>query len=320
MQVTLVIPLRIDPDRPVSDLDRFVALGLPSLDRCMAEGFVRELLVISPEEDVAACQRALAGASRFPIRVIEEARIQPGIAQDRGWHKQQILKLAVASQVATTWYITLDADVLCTRRVDEAFLFPDGKAIWQRERADLHWKWWTTSQQVLGCGLDLEDGTPMFGVTPALLHGPSVMALTAFLSGKHPEGDWARMLLDRKKEVWTEYSLYWTYLLMQGLTGQYYSTSPNTPYARHSVWSKDELSTLSQAVLDDLFAGNASHAFMVFQSNMEQSLASTVKLLCPYLGNRPGPTLCEAWTWHRHAWRYRLRKLLRPLRNRLTVQ
>ena len=55
MQITLVLPIRIDPDRPVSDLDRFIAIGLLSFHRFLALGLVYEMLVVTPNEDVAQC-------------------------------------------------------------------------------------------------------------------------------------------------------------------------------------------------------------------------------------------------------------------------
>ncbi len=313
MQITLVLALRIDPDRLVSDLDRFIAIGLPSIKHFLSHGLVHELLVITPGENLAECRTALAGDAALPVRVIDEGLICPSIANSRGWYKQQALKLAVAGHIHTDWYLTLDADVLCTRPVTEDFLFHEGKAIWQKEPAEYHRKWWDGSRQVLGGDLDIADEQPVIGVTPALLHAPSVLGLIAFLTQKYPDKDWAVALLDMHQLRWSEYSLYWVYLLMRGETGKFYSDSEKIPYAKASLWSAEQLRALAPGMLDELFSHDAPHGFMVFQSNLEQSLASTVRLLRPRLGGSATPTMRERYRWSFHALRFQLRKVPRMI-------
>jgi hypothetical protein len=50
--------------------------------------------------------------------VIPEGAIIPeteALFSVKGWYRQQLVKLAIAPRVTTAFYVTLDADVICTR-------------------------------------------------------------------------------------------------------------------------------------------------------------------------------------------------------------
>jgi hypothetical protein len=140
--ITLFAPLRIDPNRPVSDLDRFLALALPSFERDLSPDLVREILVVVPSSNLRRVTSALVARGPVPVRVIDERRLGIDADEAPGWVKQQILKLAAPQVVTTPWFITIDADVVATRPVDEQFLLPNGQAIWEQERAGVHMRWW----------------------------------------------------------------------------------------------------------------------------------------------------------------------------------
>lgn len=177
-RLTLVAVLRIDRDHPVSDLDRFIALGVPSLDRFLAAGAVEELIVIVPERDVAETARRLAAATRRRFRVVGERELIPQVdASVPGGRKQQLIKLAAAGIVRTEWFITLDADVVAARPLDADFLLPGGRAIWQREDAGMQLEWWQNSARVLRSSTQVAPGQAVFGVTPAILHTASARGL-----------------------------------------------------------------------------------------------------------------------------------------------
>jgi len=309
-RLSLVLPLRIDPDRTVSDLDRFLALGLPSFHRFFDPALVQELIVLAPAEDSGHLNRELQAHCKFRFRIIDDAHVCPSIAGARGWYKQQILKLAVASFVETEWYLTLDADVLCVRNVDSSFFFPDGRAIWQKELANQHQKWWDGSRALLESVVQIDGNSRVIGVTPALLRTASVLGLISQIGERAKGKDWAAFLLESYQLRWSEYSLYWTYLVEHNDADKFYSDSTNVLYASSgSIWLKEDFGKLDAQWLEQIFDSNAGHAFIVFQSNLELSLAAAVRLLRPRLGGSPTPSLDEMLRWQRHRIRHYVRKV-----------
>lgn len=284
MQVTLLLPIRIDRSHRVSDLQRFLAIGLPSLNRFLSSDCVAELIVVAPPEDVNTIRKGLVGQTFFTVRVVDEAEMCPSVRRERGWYKQQILKLAAAELIKTPWYLTLDADVMCVRPVNAKFLFPDGRAIWQRERPSQHPEWWAGSRAVLRSSGEFNAGQPVIGVTPALMHTESTRDLLARLTALYPETHWSTALARLTTLDWTEYSLYWTHLLDVGRVEQLYSGSDCTPYNEDSVWSLDQADALDAKKLDKVFADDAHHGFFVFQSRVALSLEVAASILRPRIG------------------------------------
>ncbi|CAN0536973.1 unnamed protein product, partial [Laminaria digitata] len=70
--------------------------------------------------------------------------------------------------VKTSFYLTLDADVLCTKEgLSEEDLLPRGKGNFVPEGRHVHPRWWHGAAKTLGVEEDpLGQG---FGVTPAVL-------------------------------------------------------------------------------------------------------------------------------------------------------
>jgi hypothetical protein len=285
MTVTLLLPIRIDRCRRVSDLERFLAIGLPSFHRYMAKECVAELLVVSPPEDLGQVRTRLVRSAHFPVRVVDETQLCPSVAHERGWYKQQIIKLAAAELIDTPWYLTLDADVVCVRHLNDKFLFPDGRAIWQREPVRAHPEWWEGSREVLRVSRKLDLDQPVTGVTPALIHSASARDLLVRLAALDRGCHWAATLVHLQHLNWTEYSLYWTYLLDVGRVEHLYSDdSSHTPYGGDSVWSKQQLAVLNSARLDSVFSPDSDHGFLIFQSNLELPLHTAARLLRPRMG------------------------------------
>ncbi len=315
--ITLFVPLRVDVNRPVSDLDRFLALALPSFRAHLDPRLVHEVLVVVPPGDVRRARKALAAAPPFPIRVIDESVLRIDAASAGGWIKQQIIKLAAPQVVTTPWFVTIDADVVATRSVDAEFLLPGGRAIWEREPAGAHFEWWVNSARVLGVPLVLERDTLAFGVTPAVMSTEAVRSLVDAIETAHPGSTWSRTLAHNHAWGWTEYTLYWTHLLATGRASALYSDVGRVPYdLAESVWTAAEFQTLASDVLDRVFAPDADHAFAVFQSNLERPLEETVRMLRPRITGETGITSKELRRWARHT-RAHAR---RTLRYRLTAR
>ncbi len=322
MPITGLLPIRIDRKQSASDLERFASLGLPSMCRFLAPGLLKQLIIVASRKDAKIIKERLDCAIPFELAILDEDDICPNVSGQRGWYKQQILKLAAADFISTDWYLTLDADLICTRFIDERFLFPEGKAIWQRELASVHPDWWAGSRLVLHDGKHAALNGIVFGVTPALLHTASVKSLISRLSLLYRGSDWTVELLKNAHLDWTEYSLYWTHLSDSDTWRDLYSENCQGLYDLDSAWTPETAMKLSDTKLRSVFAHDSPWPFYVFQSRAGVPLSETIDLFRPYLDLPPTPLkLRVAHALHRlsaPAWRSagNLKTLLRHISNK----
>ncbi len=140
--IDAVIPL-LQKDR-----ERFTIL-LRSLEAFMTG--LGTLYVITPDDQLA-CAPSLAGSRKFAIQVVGERLLVPEMESFfylPGWYKQQLVKLAASQLVSTPFYLTLDADVICTRRVSPSDLVPNGRARCFVIERDEHPDWYAGAEAVL---------------------------------------------------------------------------------------------------------------------------------------------------------------------------
>ena len=91
--------------------------------------------------EIALVSAALAasGASAF-ADVVSETEICPELAADpdtfhefpkrnKGWYRQQLLKLGAATHVGSPFYMTLDSDVIFTNEFRPDDLIHDGRSV-----------------------------------------------------------------------------------------------------------------------------------------------------------------------------------------------
>jgi hypothetical protein len=246
------------------DLARFQILRR-SLDAHWGE--LGTCWVITPDAQRREIARSIRG-NRY--QVIPETNVVPELAAstDRGWHKQQLVKLAMADVVATDQYLLLDADVICVRPLRREDLMQQGKARCYRYQNANHARWYRWAQRVLR----LRRSGWVHGVTPAVLDRRAVRRLASYLTtqpprlfdqfqrtarrflrtwraaGRAPQSgrppmtlystdhstSWRQQLLDLLP--WTEYSLYFTFLEATGQFDRYHVHTDHSLYA-NCVWS-----------------------------------------------------------------------------------
>lgn len=293
-RVDAVVPLTL------SDLARF-GLLLDSLAPRFEAG--RCLFVVVPERQLREVRSALedkhgAGlilpASAPPtaggrgdgawVHLIGEEAVVPELARHarlKGWYKQQLVKLAIADWVATPFYLTLDADVVCTRTLRYADLVHGERGLCRVHGEDLHPDWYRQSARVLG--LSPARTGISHNVTPALLARDGVRALATFLqrrarsegplarlrarfmrAGGPPPNNWRDYLA--RHVPWTEYALYYTFLEATGQFERYHFEAPTGLYEKDdSVWRKDA-ADFARWDPAPRFAGTGLPAFVVIQS------------------------------------------------------
>lgn len=246
--------------------DSACGLRFQLLLQSFLKGFdLRELdrfLVVCPASDEEEVRAMLHKATTDPrFQVVSELAICPelAVAKERGraipgWYVQQILKLAAARTIESDFYLTLDSDIVCRKPFSVGSLFPDGKALcnvetpkiyqalYKEEAAGEEWRIkrnrLLSSAGLLGYRRKELYRFQSYGETPVLMHVSSVRDLLQFLSRRH--GSWFRCLAANRG--WTEYSLYFQFLEMQGgLEGLYLKADHNGVLdLEGSVWKNND--------------------------------------------------------------------------------
>jgi len=259
-RISMVLPLG-----PGNADHKRLFIGLASLARFFdVAGSLEELLIVTPRSDVALLRRMLDERGEQPAagagyrRLLERTRVASdhslvpefsalrGARRVAGYTKQQVVKLAAAFHVRTDWYLTLDADVVCFREVGFEQLVRGGRGIATMSTVGKHRDWLAWAGGVLRTALHKEPAeTPILGVTPSLLHAPTVRAMAKHIAELHvPKrgANWRAALCSWPHFV-GEYALYYTYLWkMQLFDGLYDANAADGTYLSHgfSAWSSKE--------------------------------------------------------------------------------
>lgn len=271
---------KVDAVLPIiaRDLERFERLLAPTLLKYFTD--LGTLWIVTPDIDVSIVSRTARAISTHFV-VVAESELVPELAfyrhlprryikeRTKGWCVQQIVKLAIAQHVKSSFYLTLDADIICVKTVSYNQLIRDGRALVRVCRSSVHDDWYRDSALVLGFPRPTEL---THGVTPALLSRDIVIALQSFLrerislSCRAAEwmfthagcpkpaalcGSWRSFLI--RNYPWTEYSLYHGFAAHQSLIGQYHELREDVLYGS-SVWStQDWESWNAEEVPDDVY-------------------------------------------------------------------
>lgn len=254
------------------------------------------LWVVCPDRELVAVERALGRSrSALPLQLRGEASLVPELLLMpwlKGWYRQQLVKLAIHESVGSTLYLTLDADVICTKRVSPELLAPRGLAPCHVTPQDLHPSWYRGSEALLG--LAARRRGVSHNVTPAVLHRDGVAELAQYLERKAGIGAFARGLRGIKQRAlcararrtrrfdcsgwrlllaagtpWTEYALYYTFLEATGRFERFHAQGADCIYDRDgSYWRADrqEFSAWAPRIST---SDSGAPWFVVVQSNTE---------------------------------------------------
>jgi hypothetical protein len=247
--------------RDDEDLARLEIL-LASMATYICRTDLASILLICPPGDMATIQAFVDKTGRgLPLRVISELTVCPEFANDpdttsrwpttnRGWFRQQLLKLAIFEHVETTFYLTLDADVVFVRHCSANDLVPHGRALCAVEMAADYRRLYTeefATEEVARKQIRVnwaervlkirrpKGAEHFYGETPVFLHKPTVGHLVEHLQ-HHRAPDWRSALL--RLLPWTEYPLYFTFLEYAGSVDSIYCTGGCNQLLRldQSLW------------------------------------------------------------------------------------
>jgi hypothetical protein len=242
--LSFVLPVALGhTGRPGSDLERMKLL-LDSLSGRLDPRHIDAFLVITRPQDfeaVSACVRS--SVFRDVARVIDENSICAELAADpdtfhefptlnKGWYRQQMLKLGAARHLSGDFYVTLDSDVVFTQPFVPSDLISDGRSVVNTQtpadfkRLFTHRMAEDSTNIRLGRDQRAEELLQMkrterwfYGETPVVLSVRLARDLLAYIEQQSKQ-EWAPWLLENTP--WTEYSLYFTYAEGSGQLHKYH--------------------------------------------------------------------------------------------------
>jgi hypothetical protein len=278
--LTVVVPLHVDAGKGESDLDRFERLLWPSFQRLWQGTDPLCWLVVCPPQHRGLMRARLDALGVQQALVVCDDELVPGLAGLKGWHKQQILKLAAARRVETSHYLTLDADVVLMRPASVEALLPDGRPLLGDRRGRDHLDWWAASAHVLRSDVRVQPDDRVMGVTPAILQTQLARRALDEVALRNGADDAVRLLFERRRERWTEYTLYWTLALETGVSATYLADGRPLYMGLFDPAHRDRLDS---GWLDTEYGRPDGPFFLVVQSTFGFEIQRIVRAIRPWL-------------------------------------
>src|SRR5262245_28245885 len=220
--LTLVLPLRAASGDGGSDLDRFEQLLWPSFRAHWRRLDRTPWLIICPPDDIDTIEKRMETMGASTVEVLSEDLLLPALHGRHGWHKQQLLKLAASQAVQTPHYLLLDADVMLMRPTSTEDLMPGGRPRLGARRGSDHPNWWQASGRMLKPPISILPEDRVMGVTPAILKTDLARRVLPEVARRNDADDGAAWLYERRKEGWSEYTLYWLLALETDVAGEWH--------------------------------------------------------------------------------------------------
>lgn len=250
--------------RSGSDLAR-AAILLNSMVKHVPREQIAELLVVTRPQDVDEVRHRLeVYRERLHLRVVNEDALCPDLRANPqtlnmwpepnlGWHRQQILKLASSSSVHSAFYMTLDSDVIFTKRFHANEFLRGGRSLVGMELHADYQRLYEDSFAAKEAGLKefRYSGTECFlklkrkypgtwySETPVILSTALVSELLGHLEATSGRS-WQQVLLGNLG--WTEYTLYFTFAEATGSLRKFHEVgdcNSVTNFSHSLLWGPD---------------------------------------------------------------------------------
>ena len=204
----------------------------------------------------------------------------------RGWHVQQDIKIAMSRFVRTTYYITLDADVFCGRKLYyNDFIDSDSnKAFTRSERAKTFYAYKSGNFNLTGLHLKIshppvDDNTLMIGFTPIIFNTAVVKNLTNYFTTRERR-PWLEyfMELHMTNKQFTEYLVYWMWSVDNEVYYKFHINVPSSHLVRSTSPTAESFSSCFKAHIrppfiqvDDNVINAAVDVWTAFKSGMKDA-------------------------------------------------
>lgn len=266
MAITLVLVLKeYTHDERDSNVERFLRIGMRTYAQFLDLAGVAEFVVIVPKAELDRTRTRLTAAyPQWPWRVVaEDALVLRTVPQ--GWAKQQTAKIAVAGIVKTPHYLIVDDDTYLTKPTKVADLFDaEGRALMTKCKIDFPF-FYLWSARAIDVDFDeVQDAPFHMGITPQIFVTDVVKELIGVLEQRY--GDHMKWQEHLAKHKFTEYCMYWSYLIKKGAgtRERYYACACDDATYGHCTTS--ELQDMPTQVARS-FTDNEHHFFSFVQSS-----------------------------------------------------
>ena len=273
MQFSIVLVIKQNTHDGVDNFQRFLRIGMPTYARFLDLAAVKDFFIITPANELNTIKTLLLKdypQDKWPWKFISEDKlIDTSISS--GWGRQQTSKLAISMLVSTDHYLIVDDDTYLTRPFSYSNLFDtDGKLIWNRTLIDFPF-FFLWSNQVLKFDFEVVQREKYhMAITPEIFVTAEVREIVRWLVATYGDSkQWQRYLADHK---YTEYCLYWIWLIKHGRHTSLYSTLPlaqaTSVYGHETT---NDVQTMEENVKAS-FADNSKHYFSFVQSSIGHPL------------------------------------------------
>jgi hypothetical protein len=227
--------------------------------------YMKQTFLIVPHHQVSFCTTF---ATNYNVEVLDEESLCPELQDIKPYYRQMYIKLAFAQRVETSpLYLILDCDVLCLRRVQDSDFFYQDKLVYCHNFLTHPWhkQWQEGANQLIGLQSNYDENNIM-GMTPQIFKKQHVLGLIIHIESKYKDSFFnvlKRQAFEYIFDIaryhrWTEYTLYWSYILYANLTSEY------IPGCTTTFWDhpeKDVFDALSDA--ETLFFVPQSNSFVI---------------------------------------------------------
>jgi hypothetical protein len=232
MLYTIVLPIRKE------GIESFFALNMPLYEKYLIGSEIKRFIFVTPSDSVDLLKSYCSKLTFDSEVVADEMFIDQSLLSERGWYKQQLIKLLVSEIVDTDHYLLIDDDLFLTQPLNYSDMVVEGKIVYSNEswtddgpNFATNSRWWTGSCNLLDYNVaNIVNSSTNMGVTPQLMITSEVQGMISLLSSRY--GDiWKKKFIDCGA---TEYASYWVYLLKMEKSGFYTSNGKKMFVMNHA--------------------------------------------------------------------------------------
>ena len=299
--------------RDDQDLER-VKLLIRSFMKYFDGSKLSKFFIVTTGRDEAVVKHAIGPLfASQKLEILNENEVCPEFENDpdttntwpkpnKGWYRQQLIKLAIHERIDTPFYMTLDSDVLFVKPFSANSLIRGGKAalnvqteadfsrLYRKEivahEVEVRESRYNRAEYILKCKRKPAYIKQWYGETPVLFNCRIVKALTGHIEAAWMK-PWRQALLDNLP--WTEYPLYFLFAEEHDLLQAYYvcGTADSVLRLSQSLWQPADRYVVSRDLSnwkpDLIFDSGDEGVAVVVQSYLGYPIADIAKRINPFL-------------------------------------
>jgi hypothetical protein len=278
--IVLVIRLNTHHEGKLFDnLERFMRIGMISYEKYLVKEDIQDFFVVCPKKDIGYIRDKLQLTHpNFPWRFIDEdTLLYKGIPS--GWAKQQTVKMAISKLIQTPTYLIIDDDTYLTKPFHASDIYYKDRVIMNKTMIDfpMFFLW---SSQIAKVDYDEVQSQPFhMAITPEIFVTLAVKDLVKWLEMTYGANmKWQEFLCNHK---YTEYCLYWIFLLKHKRTTMLYAVEEDAPSVYGNACTGAEHDLETQVRLS--FQKNEKYWFSFVQSSLPYDVNKVEEVFKKYI-------------------------------------